>query len=108
MMELGRLRHAVEIQLNTPTVGADNSETPAWATIATRKAEILPASAKELLEARSQGVTFTHMVAMHYYSGLTPKHRLRTTSGRILNIESVLNADEHSKVHELICKEVEV
>ncbi len=104
-MEAGKLRHRVEVQSRTLTQDSYGDVLPTWTTQATRWAEVVPVSGREVHLAGRITSETTHTVRLRYLSGLDSKWRILWGT-RVLEIESVINTDEINWEMVLACKEV--
>lgn len=107
MMQAGKLRNRVVLQLNTPAGNTVGQAKPAWSDVGTYWAEVRPLSGREAIVADRLKSTATLVVSMRH-SGLSidpAVHRIRFGT-RILNIESAINVDERSREWTLMVREV--
>jgi SPP1 family predicted phage head-tail adaptor len=105
-MEIGKLRHKIEIQSRAdPDVPDKYGETAEeWTTVLSPWASIEPASGKQLYLAEQMQTEVSHVVTIRHYSALTTQHRIKFGT-RILNINFVRNVDERNVFQEVYCKE---
>jgi SPP1 family predicted phage head-tail adaptor len=101
----GKLRFRVQIQQNTPTKDPTGQDLENWSMIACRWASIEPASGSHFTATEQIRNDMTHVIAMRYFAGLTPRNRLLYCS-RIFNILSVINEWEMDVCHTLLVQEV--
>ena len=105
-MRAGRLRHTVEIQRATEAADATGQMIKTWSTIATRKAEIIPLSGDEYMDAQQIQSKVTHRVTMRYYDGLTSVDRLYWAAEEVtLNVEGTHQTGQRKTMLELLCVE---
>ena len=98
-MRAGRLRHTVEIQRATEAADATGQMIKTWSTIATRKAEIIPLSGDEYMDAQQ-------IQSMRYYDGLTSVDRLYWAAEEVtLNVEGTHQKGQRKTMLELLCVE---
>lgn len=105
-MQIGKLRHKVELQARTepPTRDGYGQRTSEWKTLKTVWASIEPATGKQLFVAQQIQAEISHVVTIRYYSGLTQNERVLFGT-RIFDINFVRNVDERNVYQELFCKE---
>lgn len=101
---IGQLRHRISVQSETMATDASGGALPTYSTIDTRWAKIDPLEGRELYNAQQTVAGTTHKIAMRFYSGLTPKHRLLYGT-RIFRIISVLNPEEFGIYSVCMCVE---
>lgn len=104
-MNAGQLRHRVTIQQLTRVEDEGGGYEENWADVATVWAAIKPLQGNERYEAQQVQSTLTHKVTIRYRVGIKPQMRIMY-QGRIFNIESVIDIDEHHRWLELLCSEV--
>jgi SPP1 family predicted phage head-tail adaptor len=108
MARVGPVRHRGEIQQATATVNSFGEHVvteASWSTVATRWVELRPIKGREFFDSARVNADVTHILRLRYFSGLTPKHRLKI-GARKFNIFSVHNPDGRKVWHELECREV--
>ena len=105
-MRVGRLRHRIEIQKNSPTRDSYGEKSDNWQTESggTRWAAVEPLSGRELERAQQLNAEATVQVSMRYYDGLTTEHRILHKT-RTLEILSIVNRDDRNIELLLLCKE---
>lgn len=105
-MQIGKLRHRIELQAKSEPEGQDDYGEVAriWPTIATVWASIEPASGKQLFVAQQVQAEVSHVVTIRYYDGLGPTNRVKFGT-RIFAVNFVRNVDERNVYQELYCKE---
>jgi len=103
-VNVGQMRHIVEIQESTRTRGAQGSQIDTFATVATRRASVKETKDEQF------------MVEMRYYKGLIPTakklldkdgnkisvNRLKHGT-RVLNIEDVLDKGAMKQIMHVLC-----
>lgn len=104
MIEPGKLRERVTVQIASGTTNALGETVLTWANSTAVWASVEGVSAREALAAGQQDVTITHRVRLRYLPGLTQQMRLEWRS-RTLNIVSLLEYGNRSE-HVAICEEV--
>jgi SPP1 family predicted phage head-tail adaptor len=87
-MKAGRLTETVVIERGTKATGPGGISTTTWATIATRKAEIIQASTTELLKPFGEQETASIVFRMRYAADVSTADRL-TLRGQHYNIRDV-------------------
>lgn len=89
-MKIGKLRHRVTIQVNTPTQDATTGVvTDVWTTFATVWASVEPLSAREFIAAANTSSQVVARVVIRYLAGVVPSMRI-VHGSRTYNIEGVL------------------
>lgn len=88
-MRAGFLRHRLEVQAPTDTVGDTGNPDTTYTLENTIWASVEPLTVTEQLKAQQIAATATHMVTIRYYPNLTQKHRFRMDQ-REFAIESIL------------------
>lgn len=87
-MKAGRLTETVTIERETETVSPAGTVTLTWATIATRKAEVIQASTTELLKPFGEAEETVIVFRVRYVADVTTADRL-TYRGQAFNIRTV-------------------
>jgi SPP1 family predicted phage head-tail adaptor len=103
MIDAGKLRERVTVQIASGTTNALGETVLTWANSTAVWASVDGVSAREALAAGQQEVTITHKVRMRYLPGLTQSMRFSWRS-RTLEIVSLLEHGNRSE-HEAICQE---
>jgi SPP1 family predicted phage head-tail adaptor len=103
MIDAGKLRERVTVQIASGTTNALGETVLTWANSTAVWASVDGVSAREALAAGQQEVTITHKVRMRYIPGLTQSMRFSWRS-RTLEIVSLLEHGNRSE-HEAICQE---
>jgi len=101
----GDMRFRVEIQANTPTLGAKGQKLDSWSTVATRWAAITPASGQHFVASEQIRNATSHKIVMRYFDGLTPRHRLKP-GARYFNVLSVIDEGSLKVRHTVLATEV--
>lgn len=104
MIEPGKLRERVTVQIASGTTNALGETVLTWANSTAVWASVEGVSAREALAAGQQDTTITHRVPLRHLPGLTQQMRLAWRS-RTLNIVSLLEYGNRSE-HVAICEEV--
>jgi SPP1 family predicted phage head-tail adaptor len=104
MIEPGKLRERVTVQIASGTTNALGETVLAWSDSSAVWASVEGVSAREALAAGQQDTTITHKVRLRYLPGLTQRDRFSWRS-RTLNIVSLLEYDNRTE-HVAICEEV--
>lgn len=103
----GRLRHKVDIQVQTRTPDGYGQFTVTWADLASDVwCEIKPVLGREYFAAMQQQAKITHKIRMRFRKGITSKHRV-LYGNRVFNIESVIDPEEKHQELVLYCTEKE-
>jgi SPP1 family predicted phage head-tail adaptor len=103
MIDAGKLRERVTVQIASGATNALGETVLTWANSTACWASVEGVSARESLAAGQQEISITHRVRMRYLQGLTQNMRFSWRS-RTLDIVSLLEHDNRS-VHEAICVE---
>ena len=90
-MRAGRLRHLVAIQAKA-TAGAPPFEEPAWADVATVRAEVWAIKGDERQLSAQTTAQVSHRVRMRAWPGLTTAHRLAVGSATY-NVQFINDVD---------------
>lgn len=104
MIEPGKLRERVTVQIASGTTNALGETVLAWTNSTAVWASVEGVSAREALAAGQQDVTITHKVRLRYLPGLTQQMRFAWRT-RTLNIVSLLEYDNRAE-HVAVCEEV--
>lgn len=103
MIDPGKLRERVTVQIASGTTNALGETVLSWSNSTAVWASVEGVSARESLAAGQQEITITHRVRLRYLSGLTQNMRFAWRS-RTLDIVSLLEHGNRSE-HEAICQE---
>jgi SPP1 family predicted phage head-tail adaptor len=103
MIDPGKLRERVTVQIASGTTNALGETVLAWANSSAVWASVEGVSAREALTAGQQETTVSHRVRLRYLPGLTQNMRFSWRS-RTLDIVSLLEHGNRSE-HEAICQE---
>ena len=103
MIDPGKLRERVTVQVASGTTNALGETVMTWSDSSAVWASVEGVSAREALIAGQQETSVTHKVRMRYLPGLTSQHRFSWRS-RTLEIVSLLEHGNRSE-HEAICEE---
>jgi SPP1 family predicted phage head-tail adaptor len=105
-MDIGKFRHQIAIQVNTPTQDSAGSWIDSWADEgAVVWGSIEPLSGRELLLAQQVKSDVSHKIRIRYKAGITSAKRVRYQN-RYFNIISVLNIQELNVYMEILAKEI--
>ena len=103
MIDPGKLRERVTVQIATGTTNALGETVLTWNNSSAVWASVEGVSAREALISGQQETTVSHRVRLRYLPGLTSQHRFSWRS-RTLEIVSLLEHGNRSE-HEAICQE---
>ena len=103
MIDAGKLRERVTVQIASGTTNALGETVLTWANSTAVWASVEGVSARESVTAGQQDVSLTHRVRMRYLPGLTQNMRFAWRN-RTLEIVSLLEHGNRSE-HEAICAE---
>ena len=103
MIDAGKLRERVTVEVASGTTNSLGETVLSWSTTSAVWASVEGVSARESLTAGQQDVSITHRVLLRYLPGLTQNMRLAWRN-RTLEIVSLLEHNNRSE-HEAICVE---
>lgn len=103
MIDAGKLRDRVTVQIASGTTNALGETVLAWSNSTSVWASVDGVTAREALTAGQQDVSVTHKVRLRFLPGLTQQMRF-AWRGRTLEIVSLLEHGNRSE-HEAICTE---
>jgi SPP1 family predicted phage head-tail adaptor len=103
MIDPGKLRERITVQIASGTTNALGETVLAWANSSAVWASVEGVSAREALAAGQQETTISHKVRLRYLPGLSQNMRFSWRS-RTLDIVSLLEHGNRSE-HEAICQE---
>ena len=103
MIDPGKLRERVTVQIASGTTNALGETVLAWSDSSAVWASVEGVSAREALIAGQQETSVTHRLRLRYLPGLTQQMRFSWRS-RTLEIVSLLEHGNRSE-HEAICQE---
>lgn len=104
-VNIGQLRHRLELHSASPTPNDFNEPIDAWSSYGTVWGRISPMKGEELFHAQQTNATVTHKILIRYNSNVTAKHRVIFNS-RIFEINAVLDPEERNEMLFLHCTEV--
>jgi len=111
VIDPGKLTHSVSIQTpGLPVADGDGGYIQTWSSITPSPVwcSFTSAAARDMQRLAGGNATLaaaTHVVEMHYHSGITAKMRV-VVGTRALNILGVANVDEADEMTRLFCEEV--
>ncbi len=107
-MQAGQLRQRVTIQKDTPVQDGYGQPVPVWSTHLTRWAAVEPLTGREYFTAQQTQAEVTTRIRVRWSSGhgITPKMRV-SWSGRLFEIDSVLEPVSARRELHLMCTEVQ-
>jgi SPP1 family predicted phage head-tail adaptor len=103
MIDAGKLRDRITVQIASGTTNALGETVLAWSNSSAVWASVEGVSAREALLAGQQETSITHRLRLRYLPGLTQQMRF-AWRGRTLEIVSLLEHGNRSE-HEAICQE---
>ena len=103
MIDAGKLRERVTVQIASGTTNTLGETVLAWSDSTSVWASVEGVSAREALTAGQQEASVTHRLRLRYLPGLTQEMRF-AWRGRTLEIVSLLEHGNRSE-HEAICEE---
>ena len=105
MMRAGKMFHRLQWQRDVATTQQANGELqPSWQTKGILWGSFEPLRGRELQLATQINAEINSMVSIRYRSGMRPHDRLAET-GRVLDIQAVINPDEKNESMKLLCIE---
>lgn len=103
-MEIGKLRHRLELQSFVETADEYGQEIKAYSTFDTVWGRVTPLTGRELLEAQQLNSRIDHKVTIRHQPLVKPINRILHKT-RILEAVSVLDADERRIQMKILCIE---
>ena len=108
MVLIGNKRQRVTIERNDESAtGSFGDRTPAWVTVATRWASVVPLRGREYLAAHQVQAEVTHRIFLRHdsvTSAVTPKHRLKI-GARVFDVLSAVDIEERGREVEIMAVE---
>ena len=104
-MQIGRLRHRIELQEAVESRNQTGGVTRAWSTKVPRWGDILPLRGQERFDAAQVEAHTTIKIRIRYHSGINPTWRIKWND-RIFNINGIVNVGERNYMMEIDCIEV--
>lgn len=104
-MRAGWLRHRVQLQQVTRTVGSLGEPVETWTTFATVWASVEPQRAREYVAAQSEQAQGAWIIKMRWRNDVTRSQRA-LWNGHTLEIESAISPFERRRELELVCREI--
>jgi SPP1 family predicted phage head-tail adaptor len=108
-IESGRLDRRVTIQALTETSDGAGGQDRAWSDVTTVWASIEPGSGREFVAAQQMQPELSHVVRIHFRTGVTSKHKLKYAPNgvaRSFSIHAVIDPHEENEQLVLLCAEV--
>lgn len=103
-IDIGKMRHRVTLERNSPTQDRSGELQDDWSAVGTYWACVRPLSGRELVNAAQVVPLASHSVTMRNVGPLTTKDRLVFES-RVLEIGSVLRVDEMNEFYAITATE---
>jgi SPP1 family predicted phage head-tail adaptor len=104
-VDIGKLRHRVQIQSSTDAQDGYGEQQKIWATEENVFASIEPIRGREWLEAQQVNLELTHRIIIRHTTNATAKNRIKF-GDRIFDIAAPpINIEEKNIYQELLCKE---
>ena len=104
-MRIGRYRHRIELQQNTPTQADDGSRVDDWRTVATVWGELLETRGREYLVAQEAHSELNAKIRIRYRSDVRPEWRA-IFQRRIFDIQHVADLQGRRRELELFIAEI--
>jgi len=101
---IGALRHVIILQRQSETADAGGGTSSIWSDIAEVRAEVIPLTGSETVQAMRVQPVQNYLIRMRYRGDVTTADRL-LFGQRILNIRSVKNVNERGRWMECRCEE---
>jgi len=103
-MNIGKLRHKIELQSYTTTPDAVGHPVKTWATHSTVWAWVRPMSGREVMNSQQPVGEITHKVTIRYNDTIAVTDRILFGT-RYFYINFIGNYDERNVYMEIMCKE---
>jgi len=103
-MNIGKLRHLINIQSYTTTADATGQKIKTWTTANTVWAWIRPMSGRELMTSQQAVGEITHKITIRYDDSIDITNRIKFGT-RYFDINFIANYDERNEFMEIMCKE---
>jgi SPP1 family predicted phage head-tail adaptor len=103
-MEIGKLRHRVQIQSYSEMQDSTHKTLKTWATTHTVWADINPVKGLVTFDTKQIGEGVTHKIIIRYQPYITSENWVYFNSRRF-RIRLVLNIQERNRFLELLCEE---
>jgi SPP1 family predicted phage head-tail adaptor len=103
-MEIGKLRHRIEIQKKTVESDALKQEMETWTPFASCWARVEPLNGREYIAAGQVNAELTARITMRYREGVTSDMRV-VCKEKVFEILGVVNTDMRNIELVLMCKE---
>ena len=103
-MDIGKLRHRIELQEKTTGRDSFGSEVEQWNTKATVWASVEPIAGREYFLAQQVQSEVTHRIRIRYYAGLQSDWRIRFGT-KLFDILSIIDFEERHVEMQIMCKE---
>jgi SPP1 family predicted phage head-tail adaptor len=105
MSPIGRYRHRIELQQNTPTQADDGSRVDNWRTVATVWGELLEIRGREYLAAAEAHSELNAKIKIRYRPDVRPEWRA-LFDGRTFDIQHVADLKGRRRELELFVAEI--
>jgi SPP1 family predicted phage head-tail adaptor len=96
MVAIGRLNRLISIEASTPATDSSGFDSGSWSEAFSAWAKIEPTSGREYRGGEKIESETTHNFTIRFQAGITPAHRI-VYSGRVFDIESVINPNEKNQ-----------
>ena len=103
-MNIGKLRHRIELQSYTTTLDAVGHLKKTWATHSTVWAWVRPMSGREVMASQQPVGEITHKVTIRYNDTIAVTNRIKFGT-RYLAINFIANYDDRNEFMEIMCRE---
>ena len=96
-MDIGKLRHRIDIQQPVTVQDSYGQAVITWATVDTVWGSVDELSGRELLVSKQVASNVTTRITIRHYQGLNTQYRI-VYGGNVYNIESVIEDAKKSKM----------
>lgn len=104
-MQIGKLRHAIELQQEQRTPDGGGGFVRTWQTVARVRAAVEPLTGSERWRAEQVQANVSHRVTIRYRPGITTDMRVKF-GARVFLITAVIDPEERHRELQLLCTEL--
>jgi SPP1 family predicted phage head-tail adaptor len=104
-IDIGSLRHQIELQSETETKQGNGEVTLAYSTYDTVWASVRPMQGSELESAQQISAIVTHKIRIRYNSTIAPRNRIIFET-RTFEIKAILDYQELHEYQDVLCEEI--
>lgn len=98
----GMLREPLTIQRQVSVSDGIGGQAIQWIDLATIRAQVVPLSGREIVQAMQLQASITHRIYMRYRADLTPADRI-VMRGQPLQVRAIINVEMRNRWLELAC-----